>query len=103
MTPFFITGLPRSRTAWLANFFTTDHSFCYHDISRVGSVWAILESTSSDFVGDSDSGLLTLVDSLLIRFYIIPLIVQQKVLSDILLSITNTPEQRKVTFEKQWK
>jgi hypothetical protein len=68
MTPFFITGLPRSRTAWLANFFTTDHSFCYHDISRVGSVWSILESTSSDFVGDSDSGLLTLVDSLLIRY-----------------------------------
>lgn len=30
-TPFFITGLPRSRTAWLANLFTTDTTICYHD------------------------------------------------------------------------
>jgi hypothetical protein len=29
--PFFITGLPRSRTAWLANLFTTDTTICYHD------------------------------------------------------------------------
>lgn len=29
--PFFITGLPRSRTAWLANWLTTDASLCYHD------------------------------------------------------------------------
>ena len=28
---FFITGLPRSRTAWLANFFTTGEVFCYHE------------------------------------------------------------------------
>lgn len=32
MTPFIITGLPRSRTAWLANLFTFGPSFCYHDI-----------------------------------------------------------------------
>jgi hypothetical protein len=30
-TPFFITGLPRSRTAWLANLFTTDRSLCFHE------------------------------------------------------------------------
>jgi hypothetical protein len=30
-TPFFVTGLPRSRTAWLANWLTTDRSLCYHD------------------------------------------------------------------------
>lgn len=28
---FFIMGLPRSRTAWLANFFTYDGLFCYHE------------------------------------------------------------------------
>lgn len=32
MTPFFITGLPRSRTAWLANWLTTDSSLVYHDV-----------------------------------------------------------------------
>lgn len=31
MTPFFVTGLPRSRTAWMANWLTTDRSLCYHD------------------------------------------------------------------------
>ncbi len=30
--PFFVTGLPRSRTAWLANWLTTDHSICWHDV-----------------------------------------------------------------------
>ena len=31
LQPFFCTGLPRSRTAWLANLFTTDTTLCYHD------------------------------------------------------------------------
>jgi hypothetical protein len=31
MNPFFVTGLPRSRSAWLAAWLTTDRSFCYHD------------------------------------------------------------------------
>ena len=30
--PFFVTGLPRSRTCWLANLFTTDTTICYHDV-----------------------------------------------------------------------
>jgi len=29
---FFIIGLPRSRTAWLANLFNTESVMCYHDI-----------------------------------------------------------------------
>jgi len=28
---FFVLGLPRSRTAWLANFLTYDGNFCYHE------------------------------------------------------------------------
>jgi len=31
MNRFFITGYPRSRTAWLANLFTTGDVFCYHE------------------------------------------------------------------------
>jgi hypothetical protein len=31
MSNFFVIGLPRSRTAWLANFLTYDGSFCYHE------------------------------------------------------------------------
>lgn len=28
---YFITGLPRSRTSWMANLMTTDNSFCFHE------------------------------------------------------------------------
>lgn len=62
--PFFITGLPRSRTAWLANFFTWGNAFCHHDLLRLGcSVPELsknLEATRAEFVGDSDSALLLL-------------------------------------------
>lgn len=29
--PFFISGLPRTRTAWLSNLLTTDQTLCFHD------------------------------------------------------------------------
>lgn len=31
MKTFFITGLPRTRTAWFANLFTYKDSFCFHE------------------------------------------------------------------------
>ena len=61
MIPFFITGLPRSRTAWLANLFTWGDSFCHHDALRMGVSVEELKrqfvSTPGQYVGDSDSGL----------------------------------------------
>ncbi len=63
--PFFITGLPRSRTAWLANLFCHgSDSFCYHDRIKdsvtPGQLLADLNETNGYFsnVGDSDSALL---------------------------------------------
>lgn len=57
---FFITGLPRSRTAWLANFFTTENCFCYHDalsfISPVNMPYQFTRHVET-IVGDSDSAL----------------------------------------------
>lgn len=32
ITPFFVTGLPRSRSAWLAAWLTTEETLCYHDV-----------------------------------------------------------------------
>jgi hypothetical protein len=64
MRRFFLTGFPRSRTAWLANLFTTGEILCWHD--------ALLRChTASDlvtlfgkgrFVGDSDSALMLFYD-----------------------------------------
>ncbi len=70
--PFFITGLPRSRTAWLANFFTWGNAFCHHDLLRLGfSVPTLkrkLQATRAEFVGDSDSALLLLAPQLVAEF-----------------------------------
>ena len=60
---FFITGLPRSRTAWLANFFTYGKSVCWHDASRRdmnarGVIDCFRDAGgAADYVGDADSGL----------------------------------------------
>lgn len=32
MSTFFVTGMPRSRTAWMAAWLTTDNTFCFHDV-----------------------------------------------------------------------
>ena len=59
MKTFFITGFPRSRTAWFANFFTYGDSFCFHEaIKYSNELWNIrelFESTSKLYVGNSDS------------------------------------------------
>lgn len=63
---FFITGMPRSRTTWLANLFTYGDSFCFHDATagtdndtvELASKLALAEDCSIKHIGDSDSGLL---------------------------------------------
>ena len=56
---FFITGLPRSRTAWMANFFTTQGNFCFHEgIDGCESLEDYSEKLKSDDyvnIGDSNT------------------------------------------------
>lgn len=60
MKTFFIVGLPRSRTAWLANLLTYGDCFCFHEaINRVSGTQqlpALFEQAGRTIVGDSDSG-----------------------------------------------
>jgi len=63
-TRFFIMGLPRSRTAWLANWFSQTHartsSFCFHDGSRLGNITALFDEYQDhgyDYLGNSDSSI----------------------------------------------
>jgi hypothetical protein len=56
---FLILGLPRSRTAWLANLFTRGDSLCHHELSNKGlDAKGIAEamSTGAKYVGNSDCG-----------------------------------------------
>ena len=59
--PFLITGLPRSRTAWLSVFMSGAGSICYHEpiggIREVSDIEAIYKSDYYKFVGIADSGL----------------------------------------------
>lgn len=58
MKTFFILSLPRSRTAWLANFLTYDGAFCFHEgLLQTASLYqlrGLFESTGKQIVGNSD-------------------------------------------------
>lgn len=61
MKTFLITGLPRSRTAWLSNFFTVGPIFCHHDLSAhciegVDAIVSTMRATDAEIVGNADSG-----------------------------------------------
>lgn len=62
MKTFFITGLPRIRSAWLANWLTWADSFCFHDVfSLVNSLKelsVLFQSQPVPFVGASDPAIL---------------------------------------------
>lgn len=61
MSRFFILGLPRSRTIWLANLFTYSRSICYHEPSKhfsdISNLNPLFEISKKPFQGVSDSGL----------------------------------------------
>lgn len=62
-TPFFITGLPCSRTSWLANLFCHNGVFCHHDLLAECAtlddyLLTLAAQAQEGRVGDSDSGLL---------------------------------------------
>ena len=53
---FLVLGLPRSRTAWLANFLTHDGLFCYHEaINGCSSMKEYKEKVEGK--GDSNTAL----------------------------------------------
>ncbi len=69
---FFIVGLPRSRTAWLANFFTYGKSYCYHEAIKTcrtpAQMKQLFENTEAEYVGDSDSALPLFIDEMMAAF-----------------------------------
>ncbi len=55
---FLILGLPRSRTAWLANFCTHDGLFCHHEALNGCHTMREYANKFKDEVGDSNTGLI---------------------------------------------
>lgn len=53
---FFVTGLPRTRTAWLSNLLTTSNSICLHDALRAARTRdGLLALSSLPYVGVADA------------------------------------------------
>jgi len=69
---YFITGLPRSGTAWLANALTWGNSFCHHEgvvgCKDMKEYSAKLARTDAEYIGDSDTALALVLPWLYARF-----------------------------------
>ncbi len=60
MNPFFITGLPRSRTAWMAAFLTGGDILCHHELMKYCPTREVFFQSFRHptlRIGNSDSGL----------------------------------------------
>jgi len=94
---FLITGLPRSRTAWLSCFLSIGVVFCYHDLTaRTHGPRDFVEkvlSTPAECVGVSDSGLLLCLDEVLLEF-------EKQGAAPIVLLVKRPIEDAKPAFEK---
>jgi len=59
---FFILGLPRTRTSWLANLFTYTNSFCYHEALKfctsISELKKLLDNHEEHNVGNSDCSII---------------------------------------------
>ncbi len=69
---FFITGLPRSRTSWLANFFTYNNTFCFHEATRfcasIEDLKITLANHDASNIGNADPALIYMMDDLVNMF-----------------------------------
>ena len=106
---FFIIGLPRSRTCWLANFFTYGNSFCYHELSKIcyskpekfNLLVDTIKNNEAEFVGISDSGLPIMLDSLMIKFPKAKIVVIERDKNEVVESLKSfLPKNRLYKFDK---
>lgn len=83
---FFITGLPRSRTAWLANLLTHGPSFCYHEACRqlehIDQLPQLFQDAGSPNVGTADCGFPYYYDQALALFPEAQIVVIQRPAAD---------------------
>lgn len=57
-TNFFVVGLPRSRTAFMANFLTYDGHYCYHEAINGCNTMDEYKEKLGNFIGDSSTALM---------------------------------------------
>jgi len=90
MIPFFIISLPRTRTAWLANLFTTERTHCYHEYlvhNSLQNMEANFRSVEKEYVGNSDSLNIGVFNDLRQLFPDAPIVTVERPLMDIQQSV----------------
>ncbi|MDB4312120.1 sulfotransferase [bacterium] len=72
MNPFFVMGLPRSGSTWLANFLTWGDAFCYHELAygceSLDDMEKAFKKVGSKHIGTCDTGGVFLWDMLAERW-----------------------------------
>ena len=90
---FFVLGLPRSRTSWMANFLTYTDTFCYHEALRmcksISDLKNLLNNHDEKYVGNSDCALVPFIDELLDEFPNSKLLLIERKPNDVVESLLN--------------
>lgn len=88
--PFLICALPRSRTAWLANFLTFGDIECGHELCAELSVAGLenyLTRSNTPFSGNADTGASVSMAEIRIRMPVTPIVVVKREPRDVQQSI----------------
>ena len=97
MKTFFILSLPRSRTAWLANFLTYENSFCFHEgLLHVGTPFQLeplFQETHKPFVGNSDCGNVFFVDEIRDTFPEAKFVMIERPLGEVLVELRSLGDE----------
>jgi hypothetical protein len=85
---FFILSLPRTRTAWLANFLTYENSYCFHEgflgCKSVSTLYKRFEATGKPIVGNSDCGNILFIDELRETFPLSKLVIVERPIGEVI-------------------
>ncbi len=88
--PFLICGLPRSRTAWLANFLYYGNSSCLHELmskQTVSGLFHCLTKDGTKFSGNSDTAQTLFMEDILRLMPDAPIVVVKRDSEDVLRSL----------------
>ena len=90
---YFICALPRSGTAWLANFLTWQDSFCFHEslygVESLDRLAEIFDATGARFTGGSDTALSPLIAAVYERFPHAKYVFVQRDVGEVTRSLSN--------------
>lgn len=102
MIDFMVLGLPRSATAWMANWLTTDRSICWHEPLWESTLDELDAVQMNGLFGISDTELLLLPPDLVNAHPAKKLIIHRE-LRDVNLSLTKAGLPGAMRDEHRWK